>query len=70
VLSVASQRTVNDIDTLAFSVASASPVVQYLVYGAIVEYYRTDITNGIAAYRESVGMIRFLRTKRTARYYL
>jgi len=66
VLSVASQRIVNDIDTLAFSVASASPVVPYLVYGAIVEYYRTDIANGIATYRESVGIIRFIRTKRTA----
>ncbi len=66
VLSVASQRIVNDIDTLAFSVASASPAVQYLVYGAIVEYYRTDIANGIATYRESVGIIRFIRTKRTA----
>ncbi len=63
---MASQRIVNDIDTLAFSVASASPAVPYLVYGAIVEYYRTDIANGIAAYRESVGIIRFIRTKRTA----
>ncbi len=64
VLSVASQRIVNDIDTLAFSVASLSPAVPYLVYGAIVEYYRTDIANGIATYRESVGIIRFIRTKK------
>lgn len=61
VLQVTSRRIVNDIDTLAFTVMSTSPAVPYLVYGAIVEYYRTDITNGIATYRESVGIVRFTR---------
>lgn len=66
VLEVTSRRIVNDIDTIAISVMSTSPAAQFLVYGAIVEYYRTDISNGIATYRESVGVIRFIRTKRIA----
>lgn len=66
VLSVSSRRIVNDIDTIGITVMSSSAAAQYIVYGAIVEYYRTDIANGISTYRESVGVIRFIRTKRVS----
>lgn len=66
VLQVMTQRSVNDIDTMSIQVADTSAAVQYLVYGAIVELYRTDIANGVATYREAVGIIRFIQTKQTA----
>jgi len=66
VLQVMTQRSVNDIDTMSIQVADTSASVQYLVYGAIVELYRTDIANGVATYREAVGIVRFIQTKQTA----
>jgi hypothetical protein len=66
VLSVTSKRVVNDIDTIAIKVADTSSAISYLVYGAIIEYYRTDVENGIATYRENVGIIRYIRAVQLA----
>lgn len=61
-LSVAVNRTVNAVDALQFDVNAVSTTAPYIVYGAIVEVYRQDITAGIASTREFAGTVRGIVT--------